>query len=175
VTEVLGQGDRIRVGDVLSMKVRASRPLWVYVINEDDHGVAALLFPLSGGNPANPLPPGESRLPGMVSGETKYWKVTSAGGREHFLVVASPERLVELERDTARLTRPTENGAPAYPMLDESAKERLRGVTGLVPGPAPATPAPNRHLFELAKKLGSEAEVVQGPWMRRIDLDNPLP
>ncbi|HEX5044395.1 MAG TPA: protein kinase [Candidatus Polarisedimenticolaceae bacterium] len=173
VPEPLSQGERIHVGDVVSLHMKASRPLWVYVVNEDEQGVSALLFPLSGGDLVNPLPPGETRLPGTLDGETKYWQVTSAGGREHFLVVASPERLAELERETAGLTRPTEKGAPAYALLDTQAKDRLRGITGLVTGPAPLTATPNRHLFELAKKLETSADNARGPWIRRLDLDNP--
>jgi hypothetical protein len=173
VSEPLEQGDRIRVGDALSLRVKGSRPLWVYVITEDDQGEAALLFPLSGGQVRNPLPAGEIRLPGRVDGETKYWKVTSAGGREHFLVVASPEQLVELERDTAGLARPSEDGTPTYAPMSESAKERLRGITGLTSGPAPRSRTANPRLFELAKKLETGAETVQGAWMRRLDLDNP--
>lgn len=173
VPEPLNHGERLQVGDVLSLRLKASRPLWVYVVNEDEHGVAVLLFPLSHGTLVNPLPAGETHLPGMVDGETKYWQVTSAGGREHFLVVASPERLVELERDTATLTRPSEGGSPGYAPLNDAAKERLRGITGLVTGPTPPTAVSNRHLFELAKKLEAGTEVVQGAWMRRLDLDNP--
>ncbi|HET9299284.1 MAG TPA: hypothetical protein VFO11_05020, partial [Candidatus Polarisedimenticolaceae bacterium] len=70
-------------------------------------------------------------------------------------------------------TRPSEGGSPGYAPLNDAAKERLRGITGLVTGPTPPTAVSNRHLFELAKKLEAGTEVVQGAWMRRLDLDNP--
>ena len=63
----------VRPGDKLSLEVRASTPTHVYVVNEDDHGEAYLLFPLPGQKITNPLPAGSpTRLPGDRDGTTLY-------------------------------------------------------------------------------------------------------
>jgi hypothetical protein len=38
-----------------------------------------------------------------------YWQVTSAGGREHFLIFVSPEPLKEFEKTFASLALPNTN------------------------------------------------------------------
>jgi len=52
----------------------------------------------------------------------------------------------------------------------------LRGLGGLVrathPAPAPA-PEKATNLFDMAEKLAGKKEQVTGPWLRRIDLENP--
>jgi hypothetical protein len=173
--ERMESGERVRVGDALSMRLKVSRPVWLYVVDEDDQGVATLLFPLKGSDVANPIPTGDVLLPGRIGGEQKYWQVTSAGGREHFLVVASPKQLREFESETASLTRPTADGAGDYVVLSEKAKAQLRGIAGIVSGTAPTLPASGGRLFEIAKDLEARSEVVLGAWVRRIDLDNPVP
>ena len=62
----LKAGDRVAPGDRLFVTVESSKPVHVYVINEDEHGESYLLFPLPGQNLANPLPGGlTNRLPGV--------------------------------------------------------------------------------------------------------------
>lgn len=88
----LAQGDRVSPGDMLALEFSATRPAYLYVVNEDDRGEAYLLFPQAVYDTRNPLAAGEThRLPGPVRGESQAWGVSSAGGHEHFLVVASPE------------------------------------------------------------------------------------
>ena len=78
------------------------------MLNSDDHGEAYLLFPQPGFARRNPLPADSTlTLPGAVNGGEVAWTVTSAGGRETFLVVASPEPVPELESGPAGF------GAPA--------------------------------------------------------------
>ena len=97
--ERLASGARIAVGDSLSLRIQTSESLFVYVIDEDDRGEAYLLFPASDFDPANPLPPStEQLLPGRRGGRRFYWQVTSAGGREHLVVLGrSEERRVGKE------------------------------------------------------------------------------
>src|SRR6185503_20867955 len=34
----LVSGDRVKPGDRLSLELRTTRPVWLYVLNEDEHG-----------------------------------------------------------------------------------------------------------------------------------------
>lgn len=168
--ESLQSGARLAIGDRLHLELRASAPVWVYVINEDQQGRAIALFPLPGAELRNPLPPGDAHvLPGVVDGKPRSWEVDSAGGREHLLVLASPERLADFEKDMEGLARPGQLGFA----IPEQAKIRLRGIGGLAHSTAPAKAKSAAHLFELAERLAARSEVVRGVWLRRIDLDNP--
>ena len=89
----LGAGARVAPGDRLFLEVTATKPVHVYVVNQDERGESYLLFPLPGQTVKNPLLAGAvHRLPGHID-----WEVTSVGGREHFLIVASPDSLGPLE------------------------------------------------------------------------------
>ena len=59
--------------------------------------------------------------------------MTSAGGREHFLVFASPDRLESLEQAFAALPSPQENAPVVNARLEPRTIERLRSVGGLTP------------------------------------------
>src|SRR5204863_16990 len=81
-----------------------------------------LLFPAPALDRRNPLSPDSlTFLPGPIGGRENGWIVTSRGGREHFLVVASPEPVAALEQELVRVPRADPGRA-------------LRGE----PGPAPA-------------------------------------
>ena len=41
----LAAGDRVAPGDTLALRIQSSRPVYVYVVNEDEHGESYLLFP----------------------------------------------------------------------------------------------------------------------------------
>jgi len=177
--ERLDSGSRLALGDQLALEVRASVPVHVYVIDEDETGHAYALFPLPDLEPKNPLPAETTvLLPGLDAERRQaYWSVTSVGGREHLMVLASPERIVEFEAEMANLRRP-ERGVNAT-AIPEEAMARLRGLRGLgglvrATHPAPA-PAPEKatNLFDMAEKLAGKKEQVTGPWLRRIDLENP--
>jgi hypothetical protein len=51
----LSSGDRVRPGDWLTLEVRATRDVWVYVLDEDERGEQYLLFPQPSFDQANPL------------------------------------------------------------------------------------------------------------------------
>jgi hypothetical protein len=177
----LDSGSRLALRDQLALEVRGSVPLYVYVIDEDEKGNAYALFPLPDLTPKNPLPAETAVLLPGVDAERRqsYWSVTTAGGREHIMVLASPERIVEFEAEMANLRRP-EPGVNAAPIPDEAMGRLrgLRGLGGLVRATHPAAaPAPEKatHLFEMAEKLAGKKEQVTGPWLRRIDLENPAP
>lgn len=170
----LAPGARVSVGDELSLRVSASVPVHAYVMNEDDRGASYLLFPLPGQQLSNPLTAGvRHELPGVVNGQTVRWTVNTVGGREHFLVVVSPEApSPAFERLFASLPRPM-LGAPmiAHPLSADEALA-LRGVGGLVKAPA-ATPG-QRLSDAFGEPLPASEETTRGVWVRRLTLENPV-
>jgi hypothetical protein len=76
--------------------------------------------------PGNPEPAGTGiRLPGSRNAEQYNWVVTSAGGRDHFLVYVSPQRLADFEQllaalPRAQVGRPIEN-VPLLPEGEQTA------------------------------------------------------
>jgi len=172
VPQRLENGARLALGDILHLEFQASTSVHVYVINEDEAGHAHALFPMPGFEPRNPLAAGARHvLPGTRNGEEQSWVVDTPGGREHLMVLASPTRLVEFEADMSALARPGQTAIP----LPESAMVRLRGIGGLAAAPTVAPGESAGRLFEMAERLAARSEVVQGVWMRRIDLENPRP
>ena len=161
----LADGSAVRPGDRLALRIQLEESAHVYVFNEDEAGNLFVLFPLPGLLPANPLAPGGHRLPGNLAGEPQSWEVTSAGGKERFLIVGSRNTLPELERlreehERARRDRPIEH-SEAGP-----SGETLRGVGGLqASSPAVA----DSLLSRLHTDLTGRAAV----WTELLVLDNP--
>jgi serine/threonine-protein kinase len=170
----LASGSRVQPGDVLSLDVEASRDLFVYVLAEDEKGEAWALFPNPELDLANPLAARERHtLPGTRDGSPRSWEVTTVGGKEHLLVFATPERLIEFEAELDKLPRPRE-GQMAVP-IPPDAKLRLRGIGGLAPRPERAPDGTADRLFEMADELAGRSEVARGAWVRHIELENPGP
>ncbi|HTO91093.1 MAG TPA: serine/threonine-protein kinase [Candidatus Sulfotelmatobacter sp.] len=170
----LSPGDRVRPGDRLSLEFRSSRPAWVYVLNEDERGESYLLFPQPLFDRANPVS-GDSLvvLPGTVGGKENAWTVTSRGGREHFLVVASPHPVPEIEAELSRLPAARPDRPIQYAAIPAPTVERLRGVGGVAP--LPADSAPRRSgAFERFEELAGRETGVHGVWVRQLTLENPL-
>jgi len=168
----LQPGTRVAPGDQLSLQIQTSVPSYVYVVNEDDQGESYLLFPLPGQHLTNPVPPGERHeIPGVVNGERITWVVSSAGGREHFLVFVSPQPVSPaFERMFAGLPRPTA-GAPTAQRVPDELASALRGVGGLAK--APARPSGERLSNEFAVPLPDARETARGVWVRQLTLENP--
>ncbi len=167
-------GATVAPSDKLYLRLRADKPLHFYVINQDTQGQAALLFPLPGLQPTNPLRANETHhLPGSSDGEDIYWVVTSAGERERFLMVASRKPLAQLEALLQRL-QPAQFDQPIqYPPLQSIQLDSLSGVLGLAPAsPSKAGPAED-ELFQNIEALTAQPEKQRGVWVRRLDLQNP--
>lgn len=166
---------RLALGDNLSLEFRASREVHLYVINEDERGRAYALFPLPDLDLKNPMPAGRTHvLPGTLGGRSRSWVVNTAGGREHLLLLASPDRLVEFEAGLSRLPRPEPGGLVME--IPDSVKIRLRGIGALGDADARSGPSSSaERLFALAERLAGTSENAVGAWLRRIDLDNPEP
>jgi hypothetical protein len=173
----LQSGDRVRPGDAVSLEFRATEPAYVYVLDADEHGETYLLFPQPMFDRANPLPADSTIvLPGTRSGRESAWTVTSRGGREHLLVVASPTPLEELERELAALPAPEPGKPVSYARVQGGTMDRLRGIGGVSDAPATETRAPAHGpsgVFDKIRTLAEEERDVRGPWVRKVVLENP--
>jgi eukaryotic-like serine/threonine-protein kinase len=171
----LQPGARVAPGELLSLQIRSSVPSWVYVVNEDEKGDSFLLFPLPGQQLTNPLPPGRlHEIPGVVNGERLDWQVSSAGGREHFLVFVTPQEPSRaFERMFAALPPPEVGATVTSHQMNNDLVTALRGVGGLAKTPArPGTAAPLSR--EYAVPLPAGAETARGVWIRQLTLENPV-
>jgi len=168
-------GDRVRPGDRLSLEVRSSQPMWVYVLNEDERGEHYLLFPQPRFDVKNPLARDSTfALPGPIDGKENAWVVTSAGGREYMMVVASPQPVPEIEAELGRLPAPVPGRPIEYAPVARATVERLRGVGGVAEVPATAArPAVPPRAFDGFRALAGRETGVQGVWVRQIVLENP--
>jgi serine/threonine protein kinase len=170
----LRQGTRISPGDKLSLQVKSSVPAHVYVVNEDEQGEGYLLFPLPGQSLGNPLPAGQMhRLPGVQAGQQLSWQVTSAGGREHFIIFANTAPLSSFEQLFARLPPPDRNNPVQSVGLTREAVGVLRGVGGVVSTPSGAGAAAGLAT-EFSTPLIEGEESVRGVWIRQVTLENPV-
>lgn len=167
----LAPDERVSPGDRLYLELEASHPVHVYVVNQDERGKSYLLFPLPGQTLTNPVAAGQRhRLPGARGGADLYWQVTSAGGREHFLIVASPDPLPPLEAAFAALPPAMPDRPVMAAPLTSSVVGQLRGVGGLV---GPAQREASGGPAWAATTLSAGRESVSGPWMRQFTLTNP--
>ncbi len=168
-------GARVAPGDALHLEIRGSEKLWVYAFNEDAQGEAYVLFPAKGLDVTNPLAPNEDhRLPGTAGGQEASWQITSAGSREHVLVVASRKPLPEVESELAKLPTPTPGAPVVYHRASNEIVAHLRGMGGLVTGPANGAHAPNSALRPIVHALPDGPMPVRDPYVWRIELENPV-
>ncbi|HEY3175943.1 MAG TPA: protein kinase [Candidatus Polarisedimenticolia bacterium] len=175
--ERLRSGGRVYPGDNLFLEMRGSSSLHVYVLNEDRRGEIFVLFPLPDGfDLRNPLPAQVlNHLPGRLAGVDQRWEVTSAGGRETILIVASRHPLPDLDREVARLPRAKPGHPVTYGQIEQRALDLIfRGVGGLT-GTQPGPEGPGSTLSRIAGLLPDEREARGGIWVERIQLENPGP
>lgn len=170
----ISEGARVQTGDELSLQVRVSIPAYVYVVNEDEQGESYLLFPLPGQSVPNPVPAGVThQLPGIVDGAQARWQVSSAGGREHFIVFISPEPPPSsFERLFASLPHPTADAPVTGHKLSAAGLGILRGVGGLTTTPVQVDQG-LRNSPEFSTPLSPTEETARGLWVRQISLENP--
>ena len=168
--EEVHNGDLVAPGDQLALSLTTQERLWVYALDHDRTGKVTVLFPVSGLAPSNPLPPGRHRLPGAREGRALDWQVTSAGGRETFLFVASRRAVPAIETGMASLPAAREGSPVADARLDGGATGPARGITGLAPSRIPNRAAPDR--FEaLMRSLAARAD--SSVWLERLEVENP--
>jgi serine/threonine-protein kinase len=171
----LASGDHVALGDQLGLRIEASKPVYLYVVNEDERGEAYLLYPLPGQKTTNPLPPGQIHsLPGEEAGREVRWQVTSRGQREHFLVFANPTELSAFNAVLKDLPAPEAGHPLVSAPLPKNFVGQLRGVGGLVDTRRAVRSDRFRDLFAKAEPLQRDAETMFGPWIRQITLENPV-
>jgi len=141
-----------------------------YVLNEDTAGRLYVLFPISDVSPKNPLAADVAyRLPGQMGDSLVYWTVTSAGGREAIVAIASRTPLTELDS----LLALTPHAAPGQPVqLGPMALHNLRGIGGITKE-GTATPETRRRLRETVEALARRANEKGDVWVWEAHLDNP--
>ena len=162
-------GDRIGVGDALSMDIDLTRAAHVYVLNEDATGAVYQLFPLPMTEWINPLPPGQRiRLPGRIAGGTHDWTVTSPGARERFYVLVSAQPIAELQVASTGFAQ-AEVGRPLDRTALIAAARVTRGVGGLNARTDPAAHA----RFEVGAWLDAMRAQKPDLGLQRFELDNP--
>lgn len=89
-SQALPDGSAISLGDRLVLEFRSSRPAYVYVLDDDGSGEVAVLFPLAGLQPGNPLAADVTyRLPGRADGIAQSWQVSREAKRDVFVVLAA--------------------------------------------------------------------------------------
>ena len=121
VERPLHDGDRLTVGSQLAFTCEPREAVHVYILNEDQMGEVHVLFPVRGGEKRNPLPPGSRhRLPGS----SFNWEVSSAGGHEKILVIASSR---EIEALDSAVSRERLDGSYALLSREETGRV-LRGI-----------------------------------------------
>jgi hypothetical protein len=162
----LGAGTQLALGDKVSLRVEASKEVYVYVLNTDDAGKTFRLFPLADHQPDNPLAPSkEHRLPGDVGVD---WSVSSAGGREHFVIMVNPVRVDAVEAFVRSIPGAAEGRTPATITTRDIGV--LRSVGGLTKDnkTIATASAPALLWFEEASALTGQRETASGPWLRRL-------
>lgn len=163
----LENGQPVSVGAPLYLTLETLREVHVYVLGEDAKGEVHALFPRADSGPQNPLAGGKShRLPS--TGED--WAVSSTGGRETLLVLASAARIEPLEEAARRET-----------LSSEEAGRVLRGIGKVVARPSASGEA-RPMVREFIERLeasgqlprpGESALVSEGLWVSTLQLENP--
>jgi hypothetical protein len=162
VREEIDDGSRVGPGDLLALRIRGNRPLYVHAFGLDEEGGLRRLFPLDGTSLHNPLAPHASHtLPGEVDGRPMGWRVASAGGAERILVVALAHPNPELEALAAALP------GIGDPSPDDLGPTRGLGGTAGLPGGA------GQDAEELLARIRATAGSGRWSWIRELVLPNP--
>ena len=169
-------GDQVAPGQALALRFESSTSLYLYLVTIDDKGEQYLLFPPGG--EGKPLEPSRAHwLPGPLESVNNSWEISTAGGREHFLLMASRERLVAFEPLIKMLPSPQPGRAVAPPRIPESVINelgQLRGIGRLVTSQAPARTQAVSRLFDGVEQLRGDAETATDLWARQVTFENPV-
>jgi len=159
--EPLHPGAIVYPGDRLFLELEGNTSMYAYVLNLDSSGDLLSIFPLDENGEQAPMQPGlVHRMPGVVSGETRYWKLGARKGTETFYVIASREPLDEVRR-IFELTGSVERETSPH-----------RGISGTVTGPGePAEPA-DKEVAELLSRIDELSSTNPGVWLWKVNLEN---
>jgi len=121
----LADGAAVAMGDRLAFEFRSSRPAHVYIFDDDGSAQAAVLFPINGLAPANPLAANTThQLPGTSGATAMTWQITRRAQREAFVVIATDTPQPELE-----------HAIEAWQRAGADTPGATRGALGLAPAP----------------------------------------
>src|SRR5258705_9120860 len=136
----------------MHLEIETPEAAYVYVLDEDEQGRVYVLFPVAGVDLHNPLPANTRfRLPGHLAGKSFDWQVTSSGGQEHLLALASRHPLPEVDQQVASIEQAAPGREVVYAELPLAAIETPRGIGGMAEsGP---TAGASSRLDALAKRL----------------------
>lgn len=169
----LVSGARVAPGDKLSLLIRNSDSMYVYVLNEDAAGEVNGLYPIPGLLPSNPLQGKmQHRLPGDLGAELVYWNVTSAEGKETIVAIGSRQPLAELESAIAEFPRATPGKPIRFGRVNPMALRNLRGMSAGSTLPPPAGEA-KRRLDAAVAALTETGRKTGDVWVWSIELENP--
>ena len=172
--ERLVPGAQISPGDRLSMEIEGSSEMYVYVLNEDQDGKVFVLFPLPGLDLNNPLAPHTRiRLPGRLGHSAFNWQVTSVGGKESVIAIASRQPLNDLEHDIASFPRAGPGRPVSFGKVSTVALRALRGIGGLASETSAGEPGVGRRLSQALRSLSSQEGSTGNIWVWQMDLENP--
>ena len=144
----------------------------VYVFDRDEKGSVFVLFPIAGLDLGNPLPGKTSlRLPGTREGKPFDWRVSSRGGGEEFIVLASRTQLEDLEQEIATLPRARMGSAAGGGRSGREAASGLRGVGVITPEP----PSGNSNGRRLSQSIGRLEQTRPDVWEWKLELRGPAP
>jgi len=171
--ERLGPGARVAPGDRLSLLIRNSDSMYVYVLNEDAAGEVNGLYPIPGLLPTNPLQGRmQHRLPGDLGREVVYWNVTSAEGKESIVAIGSRRPLEALESAIAEFPKATPGKPIRFGKVNPMALRNLRGLDSGSTLPPPEGEA-KRRLDAAVAALAETGRVTGDVWVWSIQLENP--
>mgnify|MGYP003694504743 CR=1 FL=1 len=131
-SEPVADGGRVTLGDRLALEVHSTEPVWAYVFNRRRRSRVHVVPDRRPRDHEPALPEELHQLPGRLRGQPFAWQVTSAGGDESFVIVASRRPLPEMESLAASLDAASPDRAPV------ESNEATRGVGGMAPDPSPA-------------------------------------
>lgn len=147
-SSALNDGAVIALGDRLALKFQSNRAAYVYIFDDDGSAQAAVLFPLPGIEPGNPLAADTAyRLPGKSDATVLTWQVSSQAAREEFVVLAADQAQPELERIIAAWQRASLPVGSA------------RGALALTPAPSEAEITSASLRAVLSKLQGDEVHL----------------
>jgi hypothetical protein len=115
------------------------------------------------------------RLPGIMADRRIHWKVSSPGGTETILAIASRVALTDLERDLATFPHASYGTPVDLGQLSAGASRSLRAIGGLEQSPASAELRTKLHLADALKTLPEDAPQRQSAWFWQTQLQNPVP
>lgn len=145
----LTEGATVALGDRLSLAFRSNETSYVYVFDDDGSGEAAVLFPLQGVEPKNPLNPNtDYQLPGKSSSQSVSWQVSSNAQREQFIVIATDIPQPQLDAAIA-----------AWRHAEKS--DTSRGALNLAPAPAQAEISSAALRAEMDKLASGDPHIRQ--------------